>query len=713
MKISILLPYKENFSPNYAGAVSLFVKDITKISKYKKNIYIYGNTKFKKTFSLKYINLDLNKIFIESQSEKYIEKFVEEEKKFKSDIIEIHNRPTYLSYLIKENIRDVKYVIYFHNDPLSMRGSKTIKERIFLLKNCGNIIFNSQWSKKRFLEGIESKYYNSEKLIIIYQSSMKQKINFNIKRKWITFVGKLNRAKGYDIFGKTIIKILNKYKKWKAIVIGDERREIMKFYHKNLNLMGFQNHNNVLKILKKTSIAVACSRWNEPLGRTSLEASSNGCAVIISNRGGLPETITNGIILKKLDESELFKEIEFLIKNNSIRKKYQKLSNKNFIHTNIKSSNEVDIYRDILLGNFNYNLKTKKTINSLRILHVTNFNERHNGRLFFNTGRRINNGFIRLGHSVLEFSDRDVQKYNKSLNDLDGSKSLNSKLIEVCDNFRPNIIVLGHADLVNINTLADIKKNNPEVRIAQWFLDPLNKKGPDFEKNKNRILDKIDVIDASFLTTAPSVLNFIDKRQNFYFIPNPTDPSFETLNNYSKYCEMDVFYAISHGVHRGKLKSGKYDERQDFLESLIQSIPGVKFDIYGLNKIQPIWGDSFLKSISNSKMGLNLSRGDPIKYYSSDRIAQIVGNGLLNLIDERTLYRDFFSDKEMIFYKNVDDLSNKILKYKNDDKDRKRIAEKGKIKYTKYFNSNLVADYIINNTFNKSYKKKKYLWENK
>ena len=73
----------------------------------------------------------------------------------------------------------------------------------------------------------------------------------------------------------------------------------------------------------------------------------------------------------------------------------------------------------------------------------------------------------------------------------------------------------------------------------------------------------------------------------------------------------------------------------------------------------------------------------------------------------------FFILVEMIFYKNVDDLSNKILKYKNDDKDRIEIAEKGKIKYTKYFNSNLVADYIINNTFNKSYKKNKYLWENK
>ena len=27
MKISILLPYKENFSPEYAGAVSIFIKD--------------------------------------------------------------------------------------------------------------------------------------------------------------------------------------------------------------------------------------------------------------------------------------------------------------------------------------------------------------------------------------------------------------------------------------------------------------------------------------------------------------------------------------------------------------------------------------------------------------------------------------------------------------------------------------------------------------
>ena len=110
-------------------------------------------------------------------------------------------------------------------------------------------------------------------------------------------------------------------------------------------------------------------------------------------------------------------------------------------------------------------------------------------------------------------------------------------------------------------------------------------------------------------------------------------------------------------------------------------------------------------------MGLNLSRGETIKYYSSDRITQIVGNGLVCLIDEKTQYRDFFNDNEMVFYKNINDLSEKILRIAKDDQMRKKIAKKGKEKYMKYFNSDLVADFIIEKTMNfKS--KRKYLWQN-
>ena len=81
-----------------------------------------------------------------------------------------------------------------------------------------------------------------------------------------------------------------------------------------------------------------------------------------------------------------------------------------------------------------------------------------------------------------------------------------------------------------------------------------------------------------------------------------------------------------------------------------------------MNGVQPIWADQYFKIISNSKMGLNLSRGEPIKYYSSDRITQIIGNGLVTLIDEKTGYRDFFNKNEMVFYQILNDLSEKIQK---------------------------------------------------
>jgi len=706
MKISILLPYKENFSPTYAGAVSLFINDTIKLSKFKQTTTIYGYTEYKKRFKSKYVNIEASKKFFSSSNKEYVKKFISIEKKNKSDLIEIHNRPNYLNFLIN-GLNKRNYILYFHNDPLSMSGSSSIKDRIFLLKNCYRIIFNSNWSKKRFLEKMSSDAINSEKLIVIHQSASKNKINIKKKQNIITFVGKLNRSKGYDLFGKAVIDILKKYNNWKVYIAGDEPRDKIDFNHDRLIKLGFRNHKEIINLYKLTSIAVVCSRWEEPFGRTSLEASANGCAVIISNRGGLPETLTNGIILKKLTVREIYDRIDKLIINKSKRQELQKLSYKNFYLTHKYVSNQIDSVRKSLPSYPKpFLIKNDK---KLRILHITNFNERHNGRLFFNTGRRLNNGFIRLGHSVLEFSDRDIVSRNKNYRDLSGSKTLNDKLIKTCYHFKPDLIVLGHADMVSVDIIDNLKNEYSNLKIAQWFLDPLNVNGPDYEKNKNRILNKIDVIDGNFLTTSPDVLKFLNKTNSF-FIPNPCDHSIETLSNYKNNCSNDVFFALSHGVHRGKLKSSATDDREIFINKLINKCNNVRFDIYGMNGVQPIWADQYFKIISNSKMGLNLSRGEPIKYYSSDRITQIIGNGLVTLIDDKTFYRDFFSDKEMVFYSNLNNLAENIQKISKDEKIRKEIGKNGKNKYMKYFNSSIVADFIINKTFDKNFNLKKYIW---
>ena len=393
-----------------------------------------------------------------------------------------------------------------------------------------------------------------------------------------------------------------------------------------------------------------------------------------------------------------------------MRKSLQSKSIKNFYLTHQFVSNKIDNYRTEKLF-LNKIFFTKKKLKNLRILHVTNFNERLDGRLFFNSGRRINNGFIRLGHSVLGFSDRDIQKYYKSIGDIKGKKTLNDKLKKTCYNYKPDLIVTGHADLISKEQIQELKEDNPNTKFVQWFLDPLNKKGPDYLRNKDRIMNKIDVMDATFVTTSPSALDFLPQNNKNFYIPNPSDHSFETLDNFKKSCNVDVFFALSHGVHRGKLKSGKEDDRIVFLEKLQTITSDIKYDLYGINNVQPIWADHYFKTISNAKMGLNLSRGEAIKYYSSDRITQIVGNGLVCLIDEKTKYRDFFTDQEMVFYKNLDDLAEKIQKISRDDQMRRKIAKKGKEKYMKYFNSTKVAEFIINKGLDLK-NKNKYFWHN-
>lgn len=700
MKISILLPYKENYSKMNAGAVSLFVNDTASKSKFKKNINIFGSTSSKNFLSKNYFNILPDKTFFKSVNNQYVSEFLKNKKFINTDILEVHNRPKYIRQI--KTVYNNRIFLYFHNDPLTMTGSKNIFEREYLIKNVDKLFFNSEWCKNRFFIGLKKDNILFEKTVVCYQSTNNVKINFKKKQKIITFVGKLNKAKGYDLFGNTILKILDKYPDWSAYVIGDEPREQIKFNHNRMFILGFKNNKFILNFLKKVSISIVCSRWEEPFGRTSLEAASRGSAVIISNKGGLPETSKSALILNNLTEQDLFEKINMLIKKPKKLLYFQKKNLENFYLTHSFVTSILDKQRQ-KFEQKNINIHLKRI---LKIAHITNFNYRFDGRLQYNTGRRINNGFIRLGHNVLTISDRDIINNNKKIHDFSGKKTLQNKIINSYDNFKPDLIVMGHADNVSLETLEFFKTK--KVKITQWFLDPVSKKGPDYYNNKKRVLEKKNLLDTTFITTHPKFLDFIIP--NAYFIPNPSDPAFETLENYKKNCENDLFFAMSHGVHRGNLKEGKSDKREIFLNQLIKKNNEIKFDIYGMNNVQPIWGQEFINKLSNSSMGLNLSRGEPIKYYSSDRIAQLIGNGLLTFIDKKTKLEDFLSKNEVVYYKNIDDLSYKLNKFKKDNKERIRIAKNGKKFYSKYLNSEIVANYIINKTLQIS-DKKKYIWE--
>ena len=282
IKIATILPYKENYTYTKASAASLWVSEFYKKSKFRKSNHIYGHTKYDDFLSKNYINIDLKNIKskLKSATKEYSKKLIKKFKKQNYDLIEIHNRPLILKEIIKSI--NSRYIIYFHNDPLSMKGSKTFKERLNIISNVEKIIFVSEWTQKRFFIDLDDKLKTKSEIVY---PSIEPKKKMKRKKKYITFVGKLNESKGYDLFSKSIIKILNEFPDWKAFSLGDEDRRKIFIKHRNHFELGFIKHKEVLSLLDETSISVVPSKWEEPFGRTALEATSRGCATLISNRG--------------------------------------------------------------------------------------------------------------------------------------------------------------------------------------------------------------------------------------------------------------------------------------------------------------------------------------------------------------------------------------------------------------------------------------------
>ena len=61
MKIATILPYKENYSKEGAGAVALWVSEFIRDSVNKNSTYIFGSTENQNFLSKNYININLNK----------------------------------------------------------------------------------------------------------------------------------------------------------------------------------------------------------------------------------------------------------------------------------------------------------------------------------------------------------------------------------------------------------------------------------------------------------------------------------------------------------------------------------------------------------------------------------------------------------------------------------------------------------------------------
>jgi len=331
----------------------------------------------------------------------------------------------------------------------------------------------------------------------------------------------------------------------------------------------------------------------------------------------------------------------------------------------------------------------------MKILHVSNFGDKHNARLYWNQCFKITNGFTRNGHSVYNFSDRDRSRAS-IFNKINNNQSVQKDLIETIKNYMPDLIVLGHADRINLDTLDEIKQNY-QSKIIEWNVDNLH-----LDDTKNKLSKRSAFLDGIYSTTADEQIAQCISGNFISFFPNIVDSTVENLKIYEHtFHSKDVFFALSHGVGTGKLRKKntakeKNDPRVKFMNSLKKKLTNVDFNFFGMNGVQPIWASEFDKNIKNCYMGICLQRKPLLKYGLSDRIVQYLGNGLMVFIENETKYYDILKpNEEAVYFDGVEDLSEKIQYYKQNKDKALQIAHNGHKKMHSDFNERVITNYML------------------
>lgn len=336
----------------------------------------------------------------------------------------------------------------------------------------------------------------------------------------------------------------------------------------------------------------------------------------------------------------------------------------------------------------------------MRIVHVDNIMIRRYGNTKVATGRKLYYGLIRNNHKVMEFSDRDIAHYEapfriKPL----GYGQANRRLVETCDNFRPDLLILGHCDLIKNETLISIRRLLPGIKIAYRNVDPLWETAV-IEKIRYRL----PVVDAVFVTTGGEhIRQFLTGQNIISYMPNPADQCIEDQNNSLKteFKRDLVFCGVGNPT----------DDRYTLVRKLHEVLDNeMRFDSFGIHGHPAVWGKTYDDVLAGTKMGLNLNRFEDWYFYSSARISQLMGNGILTFLSDKNHLQRLIRDDCAVYYTDFDDLIAKIRLYHMNDHARKQTAANGYAYYHQHFSGQRVAQYIVETTMGIPYTHD-YLWQ--
>ena len=285
-RIAVVLPHRETFTQARSGAVALCARDFARSSRFAGRLDIFGAGACDYE-DVAYWRVENWRRWWRRDRDAYAAAVARALSGFA--LIEPQNRPP-LARALRRRLPGAKIALHLHNDPQTMDGSRSPAERAQLLEACDAIYCVSAFVRGRLLEGVEDR---AGKAVVTLNG-----VGFPEwrppKARIVAFTGRVVAIKGVAELVRAFAAA--DLRGWRLVLAGSDPGGVLRSLAGERAALGDRfcwrgqvSHDEAMALLASAEIAATPSIWDDPCPRSAIEALAQGCALVASRRGGLPE----------------------------------------------------------------------------------------------------------------------------------------------------------------------------------------------------------------------------------------------------------------------------------------------------------------------------------------------------------------------------------------------------------------------------------------